>query len=203
MSEVTILLQAAKAGEPGADERLWEVVYQELRRIGGVLMGREKREVTLSGTALVHEAWLRLCGDEGVSPGWDGRGHFFTAAAEAMRRILVDQARARSRIKRGGGQEPLELGQITEVAAPEDEKVLLVHGVLDELAQADPQKAHIVKLRFFVGFTHDEIASLLGVSEKTVRREWKLAKTWLFQALKPDFRTKETGNGSQQDASDF
>ena len=185
MSEVTVLLEAAKAGRPGAEERLWEAVYEELRRMAGEMMSRENREVTLTGTALLHEAWLRLSGENGAVQGWDGRGHFFTAAAEAMRRILVDQARARLRQKRGGGQVPVGLEYATQIAAPEsDGKLLMVHEVLDDLAYEDPQKAHIVKLRFFVGFTHDEIATLLGLSETTVRRQWKLAKAWLFQALK-------------------
>jgi RNA polymerase sigma factor (TIGR02999 family) len=184
MSEVTLLLQAAKEGKPDANERLWTTVYEELRRVAGGLMNRERREVTLTGTALVHEAWLRLCGGAEVSRDWEGRGHFFTAAAEAMRRILVDQARARLRIKRGGGQIPLELEHASNIAAPEDEKLIMVNDVLDELARTDPRKAHVVKLRFFVGYTNEETATFLGVSDKTVRREWKIAKAWLYQALK-------------------
>ena len=184
MSEVTILLDEARAGRPGAEERLWETVYEELRRMAGDMMSRENREVTLTGTALLHEAWIRLAGS-GNGQEWDSRGHFFTAAAEAMRRILVEQARARLRQKRGGGRVPVGLEQATQIASPEeDDKLLMVHEVLDDLARDDPQKSHIVKLRFFVGFTHDEIAALLGISEKTVRRQWKLAKAWLFQALK-------------------
>ena len=185
MSEITILLHEAKAGRPGADEQLWEAVYEELRRMAGEMMSRESREVTLTGTALLHEAWLRLAGHDDSPQTWESRGHFFTAAAEAMRRILVDQARHRLRQKRGGGapHEPLE--NATQIAAPEpDDKLLLVHEVLDALAREDPQKAHIVKLRFFVGFTHDETAAFLGLSEVTVRRQWKLAKAWLYQALK-------------------
>ncbi len=184
MSEVTVLLDEARAGRPGAEERLWETVYEELRRMAGDMMSRENREVTLTGTALLHEAWLRLAGS-GNGQEWDSRGHFFTAAAEAMRRILVEQARARLRQKRGGGQVPVGLEHATQIASPEeDDKLLMVHEVLDDLAHDDPQKAHIVKLRFFVGFTHDEIAALLGISEKTVRRQWKLAKAWLYQAFK-------------------
>ena len=185
ISELTLLLQDAKAGRPDAENRLWQAVYDELRRMAGEMMSRESREVTLTGTALLHEAWLRLSGGSNPGPGWDSRGHFFTAAGEAMRRILVEQARARLRQKRGGGQVPLNLEQATQMAAPEpDGKLLMVHDVLDELALEDPQKADIVKLRFFVGFTHDEIAGLLGISEKTVRRQWKLAKAWLYQSLK-------------------
>ena len=184
MSEVTLLLDAAKAGEPGADERLWEVVYDELRRKAGELMTRENREVTLSGTALLHEAWLRLTGPDGAPLEWDSRSHFFSAASEAMRRILVDRARARLRQKRGGGSVPADLEFAAQIAAPDDAKLLMVHEILDELMAQHPQRAQIVKLRFFVGFTHDETAALLGISEKTVRREWKLAKTWLFRSVK-------------------
>lgn len=185
MSEITILLYEAKAGRPGADEQLWEAVYEELRRMAGEMMSRESREVTLTGTALLHEAWLRLAGHDDSPQTWESRGHFFTAAAESMRRILVEQARHRLRQKRGGGapHEPLE--HATQIAAPEpDDKLLLVHEVLDALAREDPLKANIVKLRFFVGFTHDETAAFLGLSEVTVRRQWKLAKAWLYQALK-------------------
>lgn len=185
MNKVTVLLEAAKSGKSGAEEQLWEAVYEELRRMAGEMMSRETREVTLTGTALLHEAWLRLGGGNGNGQAWDSRGHFFTAAAEAMRRILVDQARARLRQKRGGGKEHVPLDEATCVATPQqDEKLLMVHEVLDELAGKDPQQAHIVKLHFFVGWTNDEIAAQLGISEKTVRRQWKLAKAWLFQALK-------------------
>ena len=184
MSEVTLLLEAAKAGKPGAENELWQVVYNELRSMAGGMMHREQREVTLSGTSLLHEAWLRLSGPGGASLPWESRSHFFAAAAEAMRRILVDQARYRLRRKRGGNQPMSDLAYAAEVSAPDDDKLLLVHEILDEMAQSDPQKAEIVKLRFFVGLTHEEIAGLLGVNEKTVRRQWKMAKIWLYHALK-------------------
>ena len=185
MSDVTVLLEAANAGSPGAEDRLWEVVYEELRRMAGEMMAREYREVTLSGTVLLHEAWLRLAGPGATGAVWDSRSHFFAAAAEAMRRILVDQARARLRLKRGGGQVPTDLEHAAQLAAPEaDEKLLMVHEVLDELAREDPRKAHIVKLRFFAGFNYDEIATALGISGVTVRRQWKLARIWIIQALK-------------------
>ena len=185
MNDITVLLDAAKAGTPGAEERLWETVYEELRRMAGEMMARENREVTLSGTVLLHEAWLRLARPDGAARVWDNRSHFFTAAAEAMRRILVDQAKARLRQKRGGGQAPLPMENAAQLAAPEaDDKLLMLHDVLDELARADPRQAHIVKLRFFAGFNHDEIAAALGISEITVRRQWRLAKVWIIQALK-------------------
>src|SRR5262245_28255218 len=144
-------------------------------------MAQEAPGQTLQPTALVHEAWVRLGGE--TQPDWQNRAHFLAAAAEAMRRILVENARRKLRLKRGGGQERIELHE-SELQAPvEDEKVLQVHEALDALAAEDPQKAEIVKLRFFVGLGHDEIAALLGVNEKTVRRHWEVAKVKLFQTI--------------------
>ena len=183
MSDVTLLLTAAKHGEPGAEQRLWRTVYEELRRIAGEKMSHERREVTLQATILVHEAWLRMAGPDAAPQTWNGRAHFFSAAAEAMRRILVDQARRRLSRKRGGRAEHVGEEHAATVAAPDDEKLLQVHEVLDALALEDEQKAQIVKLRFFAGFTNDEIAQMLEVNEKTVRRQWTLAKDWLFKAI--------------------
>lgn len=143
-------------------------------------MAGENRQVTLHATVLVHEVWLRL-GDGAAA--FDNRAHFFTAASEAMRRILVDQARRRLSQKRGSGEEALPIEEAEIVAAGTDEKILQVHEVLDELALNAPRQAEIVRLHFFVGLTNDEIAALLGIGESTVRREWTLAKAWLFQAI--------------------
>lgn len=184
MSDVTVMLEAAKAGEAGADERLWQTVYEELRRMAAEKMAGEAREITLSATVLVHEAWLRLAGPGGGDPGWDGRAHFFAAAAEAMRRILVDQARRRLSQKRGGSHEHVPLENLPAFAAPDDVKVLQVHDVLDALAEENLQHAQIVKLRFMVGLSQKEIGGLLGISEKTVQRQWILARTWLYEAIK-------------------
>lgn len=184
MGDVTLMLEAAKAGEPGAEVRLWESVYDEVRRMASEKMAAESREITLSATALVHEAWLRLSGPAGTDPAWDGRAHFFAAAAEAMRRILVDQARRRLSQKRGGGHEHVPLESVPAFAAPEDAKVLRVHEVLDSLAVESPQQAHIVKLRFFVGLSQKETGEFLGISEKTVQRQWILARTWLYETIK-------------------
>jgi RNA polymerase sigma factor (TIGR02999 family) len=184
MGDVTLMLDAAKAGEAGAEERLWRTVYDEVRRMAAEKMAGESREITLSATALVHEAWLRLSGPAGTDPSWDGRAHFFAAAAEAMRRILVDQARRRLSQKRGGGHEHVPLENIPAIAAPEDVKVLQVHDVLDDLAVENPQQAQIVKLRFFAGLSQKETGGLLGISEKTVQRQWILARTWLYEAIK-------------------
>ena len=184
MGDVTLMLEAAKAGEPGANERLWQTTYDELRRMASEKMAGESREITLCATALVHEAWLRLAVPGGADPAWDGRAHFFAAAAEAMRRILVDQARRRLSQKRGGGHEHVPLQNVPAFAAPDDAKVLQVHDVLDALAEENPQQAQIVKLRFMVGLSQKEIGALLGISEKTVQRQWILASTWLYLAIK-------------------
>jgi RNA polymerase sigma factor (TIGR02999 family) len=181
MSDVTRILERAQAGAPTAAELL-PLVYDELRRLAAFIMANEAPGQTLQPTALVHEAWLRLGGD--TQPGWQNRTHFLAAAAEAMRRILVENARRKLRLKRGGKQERVELEDSVIAAPAEDEKVLQVNEALDRLAQEDPQKAEIVKLRFFVGLNHDEIAALLSVNEKTVRRHWEVAKVRLFQSIK-------------------
>ena len=181
MSDITRVLEAIQQGEAKAGEELLPLVYDELRRLAAAKMAREVPGQTLQPTALVHEAWLRL-GAAG-QPNWKNRAHFLGAAAEAMRRILVENARRKLRLKRGGGAERVELELSTIQAPADDEKVLQVHESLDALAAEDPQKAQIVKLRFFSGLTYDEIASLLGVNEKTVRRHWELAKVRLVQIM--------------------
>ena len=145
-------------------------------------MAHEAPGQTLQATALVHEAWLRLGADG--QPTWENRSHFFAAASEAMRRILVENARRKLRLKRGGGQERVDLEESAIAGPAEDEKIIQVHEAVETLAREDPQKAEIVKLRFFVGLGHDEIAALLGVNEKTVRRHWELAKLRLFQTIR-------------------
>jgi RNA polymerase sigma factor (TIGR02999 family) len=178
---VTRILEAIQAGQTQAAEELLPLVYDELRRIAAVKMAHERPGQTLQPTALVHEAWLRLGGD--AQPTWQNRAHFFAAAAEAMRRILVETARRKLRLKRGGELGRVELDSL-EIAAPaEDERLLQVHDALEALALEDPQKAEIVKLRFFVGLGNEEIAALLEVNEKTVRRHWEVAKVRLFQRI--------------------
>lgn len=193
MGDVTLVLEAAKAGEPGAQERLWQIVYEEVRRMAAEKMAAESREITLSATALVHEAWLRLSGPPGTDPAWDGRAHFFAAAAEAMRRILVDQARRRLSQKRGGSHEHVPLENVPAIAAPEDAKILHVHDVLDDLAVENPQQAQIVKLLFFVGLSQKETGAVLDISEKTVQRQWILARTWLYETIKGAQRRDSPG----------
>ncbi|MCI0534565.1 MAG: ECF-type sigma factor [Verrucomicrobiales bacterium] len=182
MSDVTRILDRVRQGHPPAAEELLPLVYDELRKIAASKMAKEVPGQTLQPTALVHEAWLRLGAD--AQPGWQNRAHFLAAAAEAMRRILVENARRKLRLKRGGGRERIELEESAIQAPANDEKVLQVHEALDALALEDPEKAQIVKLRFFVGLSHEEIAALLGVNEKTVRRHWEVAKVRLFQNIK-------------------
>jgi len=167
---------------PAPASELFPLIYGELRRVAGRYLGRERRNHTLQPTALVHEAWLRLGGDS--QPAWQNRSHFFSAAAEAMRRILVENVRRKLRLKRGGDQERVELHDSAIRAPVEDERILQVSEALEMLEREDVEKAEIVKLRFFVGLSNEEIAALLGVNEKTVRRHWEVAKVRLFQSIK-------------------
>jgi RNA polymerase sigma factor (TIGR02999 family) len=180
--EVTRILNSLEQGNAAGADELLPLIYDELRRLAAAKMANEAPGQTLQPTALVHEAWLRLGADK--QPDWQNRGHFFAAAAEAMRRILVENARRKLRLKRGGGQERTELHESALEAPVEDEKILQVNEALEALAAQDPQKANIVKLRFFGGLNHAEIAALLGVNEKTVRRHWEVAKVRLFQSIK-------------------
>ncbi len=183
MSDVTQLLGALDAGDPRAGEQLLPLVYEELRRLAAVRMAQENPGQTLQATALVHEAWLRLTGAEGQKV-WNGRGHFFGAAAEAMRRILVDRARMKGRVRHGGELERVDLVHATLATEDSDDTVLAVHEALEKLAVESPQKAEIVKLRYFIGLEHAEIAQALGISEPTVRRHWAYARAWLYAELK-------------------
>jgi RNA polymerase sigma factor (TIGR02999 family) len=163
------------------DEDLMKVLYQELKILARSRMASERAGHTLGPTALVHEAWLRL---EKSSPeAWRDRSQFFAAASEAMRRILVESARKRLAVKRGAGAEAVPLEDLQISGEVEDEKILAVHEALDDLAKQDPLKAQIVKLRFFSGMEHQEIATLLQVNEKTVRRHWAVAKVMLYETI--------------------
>jgi RNA polymerase sigma factor (TIGR02999 family) len=175
------ILNAAESGDAQAAQQLLPLVYEELRRLAAAKMANEAPGQTLQATALVHEAWMRLVRAE--DRGFENRAHFFGAAAEAMRRILVENARRKQRLKHGGGQERIEFDESAVDFPAEDEKVLQVHEALETLAEEDPQKAEIVRLRFFVGLNNDEIAALLGINEKTVRRHWEVAKVKLFQNI--------------------
>lgn len=192
MSEVTQLLGNVAKGDVHSLHQLYDLVYAELRSIAVQKMASERPGHTLQPTALVNEAYLRLGGAEGLK--FENRAHFFASAAEAMRRILVDSARRNGQLKRGGDQERVELNE-TRIAAPiEDEKLLLVNEALDVLAQEDPVKAEVVKMRYFIGLQHQQIADALGVSEPTVRRHWAVARVRLFELIAQ--RPSPTRNGS-------
>ena len=182
MSDVTHILHAIERGDPQAAGQLLPVVYDELRRLAAQKLAQEKPGQTLSATALVHEAYLRLVGPDGARQ-WNGRVHFLRAAAEAMRRILVDRARARGSLKRGGDWQRLDLDQVAEVAPGPDEDAAALSEALDRLAAQDPVKAELVKLRFFAGLSVEEAADLLGISRATADRHWRYARTWLYCAL--------------------
>jgi len=180
MSEVTRILEAVGRGDPKAAEELLPLVYDELRRQAAARMALEPAGHTLQPTALVHEAWIRLAGQRNQR--YENRHLFFGAAAEVMRRILVDRARRRRAARHGGGLERVELDAI-EIPNTDDELIQGVHEALEALAKLDAEKAEIVKLRFFVGLSFEEIAALLGVNERTVRRHWTFAKAWMCKEL--------------------
>ena len=180
LERTTRLLQAAERGEPGSEERLFEALYQELKGMAGRLLGDERVNHTLQPTALVHEAWMRLVDARAVGDG--GRGRFLGLAARAMRRILVEHARARQRLKRGGGWRRVEM--TAEVAdASAEEEILAIDGQLEVLAGLSERQARIVEMRFFSGLTLEEVAAALGLSASTVEREWRFARAWLGERL--------------------
>lgn len=180
-SDVTQLLNAIEKGGPHAAEKLLPVVYEELRRLAASRMSMQPAGQTLQATALVHEAWLRISKE---NHHWENRQHFFAAAAEAMRRILVDQARRKLRLKRGGPQERVSLDAVDIAIETEPEELLRVHEALEKLAQEDTLKAELIKLRFFVGLGIPEAAEILGVSPTTAKRHWTFARAWLYDELK-------------------
>jgi RNA polymerase sigma factor (TIGR02999 family) len=177
MSEVTRILSAIEQGDPHAAEQLLPLVYDELRKLAAHKLVQERAGQTLQATALVHEAYLRLVG-AGDEPRWDNCGHFFAAAAEAMRRILVEQARHKGRERHGGGLERVDLLEDEVPATPSDEQILMLDEALTRLAGVRPQAAELVKLRFFAGLTVDEAAPVVGVSPRTARRLWVFARAW-------------------------
>jgi RNA polymerase sigma factor (TIGR02999 family) len=179
MEEVTRILSEIEVGDPSAAERLLPLVYDELRRLAAARLASERGDHTLDATALVHEAYLRLVGDQR----FQGRAHFFAAAAEAMRRVLVDHSRNRARLKRGGGRKRIDLDRLTDPASASDEDLLALDDSLDRLATEYPQAAEIVKLRFFAGMTLDEAAEAMRLSLRTANRKWAFARAWLAAFL--------------------
>jgi RNA polymerase sigma factor (TIGR02999 family) len=175
------MLEAVARGNPAAAEELLPLVYEELRRLAAAKMANEAPGQTLQPTALVHEAWLRLGG--AASQGWNGREHFFRAAAEAMRRILVDRARQRTAGKRGHNPQRTELSDSKIPTLSQDDQMLAVHEALDQLALRDPVSADLVKLRYFVGLSMGEAAESLGLPLRTAERLWAFAKTWLREEI--------------------
>jgi len=179
---VTQILEAIGAGDKHAAEELLPLVYDELRRLAAARMAQESPGQTLQATALVHEAWLRLTG--GKETVWNSRWHFFGAAAEAMRRILLERARKKGRVRHGGKLERVDFNQVTLATQDSDDVIVAVNEALEKLSVESPQEAEIVKLRYFGGLEHAEIAEALGVSETTVRRRWTYARCWLYAELK-------------------
>jgi RNA polymerase sigma factor (TIGR02999 family) len=181
VSELTVILQRIDQGDPHAANELLPLVYEELRKLAAQKMARENPGQTLQATALVHEAWLRLGGDD--QPAWDNRAHFFAAAAEAMRRILIDNARRKQTLRHGGDAVRVNLDALELAANLDDEQLLALSDALEQFAIHDARKAELVKLRFFVGLTNEQAARVLGVSEPTVKRDWAYARAWLFREM--------------------
>lgn len=186
MNEASVLLDAAVRGDPQAASQLLPLVYDELRRLAGQRLARERPGQTLDATALVHEAYLRLippCDGQREDPHWNGRGHFFAAAAEAMRRILIDRAREKGTVKRGGPLCRVEFHAELPGTAARTDDLLALDEALTQLEQHDTQAARLVKLRYFAGLSHQEAAEALGVSRRVADRLWTLARAWLFNQL--------------------
>jgi RNA polymerase sigma factor (TIGR02999 family) len=185
MSEVTAIISAIEAGEPRAAAELLPLVYDELRKLAAARLADEKSGHTLQPTALVHEAYLRLVGD-GQPRDWNGRGHFFAAAAEAMRRILINRARDRHRLKRGGHRDRVDLESIADPATAPDEDLLELDEALGRLAGINAQAAELVKLKYFGGLSLREAAGALGLPARSADRLWAFARAWLIDALDPE-----------------
>jgi len=184
MPEITRILQSLECGDARAADELLPLVYEELRKLAAHKMSLQPPGQTLQATALVHEAYLRLLGNE--EKRWESRRHFFSAAAEAMRHILIDRARRRLRVRHGEKAEKVPLEEVEITAPAKDEIVLQLDEALEKLAQISPEQAEIVKLRFFAGFTEPEIAEILNLSERSVQRQWSYAKAWLFERIEAE-----------------
>jgi RNA polymerase sigma factor (TIGR02999 family) len=181
ISNVTQILEAVERGEPHAADELLPLVYDELRKLAASRMANEAEGHTLQPTALVHEAWLRLVGDG--APQFANRAHFFAAAAEAMRRILIDRARAKRAVRHGGGQQRVDIQEVDVASPSEEDQMLEVNEALDKLAAENPLEADLVKLRYFVGMTTAQAAEALSITEGRAKHYWIHARTWLFQEI--------------------
>jgi len=188
MSDVTQLLRAVEAGDPNASDQLLARVYDELRELAAARMAFENPGQTLQPTALVHEAWLRLGGDE--QPNWQNRAHFFASAAEAMRRILIDRARKRLTVRRGGGvlHASIDDFELPCESSDNDDQVLALNEALERFAQIEPRKAELVKLRYFVGFSFDDAAAALDIAVPTAKQWWAYARAWLTIEMRKELR---------------
>lgn len=185
MADVTQILAAVEAGDSKAAAELLPLIYDELRKLATARLAEEKPGQTLQATALVHEAYIRLVG--GAQPqNWDGRGHFFAAAAEAMRRILLNRARDKGRQKQGGRWRRVDLDRLLVADQASEEELVAIDDALQELAQRNGPCAELVKLRFFTGLTLDEAAAAMGIARRTANRYWAFARAWLFDALRPE-----------------
>jgi RNA polymerase sigma factor (TIGR02999 family) len=182
MSDITRILSAIEQGDPHASEQLLPLVYDELRKLAAQRLAQEKPGQTLQATALVHEAYLRLV-DAGAAPKWDSRGHFFAAAAEAMRRILIDNARRKQRVKHGAGLDRVDLDKVAIAIDSPIDDVLALDEALALLDRDDHLKAELVKLRFFAGLTLEEAGQMLGISPATADRYWAFARAWLYRQM--------------------
>jgi RNA polymerase sigma factor (TIGR02999 family) len=191
MSEVTRILEAIDQGDPQAAAALLPLVYEELRRLAAQKLHHERADQTLQATALVHEAYLRLVKPDQALR-WNSRGHFFAAAAEAMRRILIERARGRLRLRRGGGRKRLDLDEACPLVEPPSERLLALDEALSRLATDAPVRAELVKLRFFAGLTMAEAARVLGISLATAERYWTFARAWLYAEMTDEGRATST-----------
>jgi RNA polymerase sigma factor (TIGR02999 family) len=185
VTDVTQILAAIEQGDPQASEQLLPLVYEELRKLAAQRLAKEAPGQTLQATALVHEAYLRLVG-ESEEQHWNSRGHFFAAAAEAMRRILINRARDKKRAKRGGERRRVDLDRIDIALDTNDEQLIALDEALSQLAVEDPDAARLVNLRFFAGLTLKDTASSLGLAPRTAERQWAYARAWLYARLRPD-----------------
>ena len=181
MSDVTVILDAIQTGDPKAAEELLPLVYAELRKLAAFKLAQQSPDQTLQPTALVHEAYLKLLG--GGNHSWQNRRHFFAAAAEAMRHLLVDRARRKAAVRHGGGLRRIDLDHVVVATETTDENILLISEALEKLTAHDAVTAELVKLRFFGGLTFPEAAEVLGLSERTAKRSWAYARAWLFKEI--------------------